>query len=61
MVEEPNPKKKIKLYAYVSKDVLGVTGLTSIFCAIYYSIKDELNNHIRLPALDQEIEVEDND
>lgn len=56
IVDEPKPKKKVKVAAFIHKDVL--SGWASI---LYIHEHETVNteNMIRLPALDQEIEVED--
>lgn len=53
----PKPKKKIVLYAYVTDSMLKENLLYG-HAPVFHQERD-LQGFIRLPALDQEIEVED--
>lgn len=53
----PKPKKKIMLYAYVTNSVLKENLLYG-YAPVFHPEKN-LPGYFRLPALDQEIEVED--
>jgi hypothetical protein len=54
LVEEPKPKKKVKLYAFISKDFLHL-GMVSVF----YATKEESDDYLlmRAPEFDKEVEL----
>ena len=56
VLEEPRPKNKVKLYAYVERNAVDAS---PYLWPASYSTSPDINNMLRLPNLDQEIEVDE--